>query len=117
MTWPAASTVCCGPAETHQLGPIETTFETIAKSTGAQVAARRAFGLVRLAVAAGFEPAEAFTSRAFEFGGVWSRLSRGSVADCGRPWPTANETTSETKRSRNAAPSLDGAITSCPRDV
>jgi hypothetical protein len=32
MTWPAASTDPCGPAKTHQTGPIETTFETTAKT-------------------------------------------------------------------------------------
>ena len=40
------------------------------------------------------------------FGWVWSRLSRGSAAHCGRPRTYANETTSETKRSRNAACNL-----------
>ena len=29
----------CGPAETHQSSPIETTFETTAKNAGAQPAA------------------------------------------------------------------------------
>src|SRR5215217_6914469 len=66
MTWPAASTASCGPPETHRSGAIETTFETTAKNAGARVAARPAFDLVRLAVAAGFEPAEGCPSRAFE---------------------------------------------------
>ena len=38
----------------------------MAKNAGGQVTARPAFGLVRLAVAAGFEPAEGCPSRAFE---------------------------------------------------
>mgnify|MGYP003694132479 CR=1 FL=1 len=62
--------------------PIETTFESTAKNAGAQLAAGPAFGLVRLAVAAGFEPAEgcphALSSSAAggsdPFGWVWSRL-------------------------------------------
>jgi hypothetical protein len=74
--WPAASTGSCGPAETHQSSPIETTFETTAKIAGAQLGARPTFGLVRLAVAAGFEPAEGCPSRAFEFCGWWLRLVR-----------------------------------------
>src|SRR5829696_5351454 len=44
----------------------ETNEETKTSNAGAQVAAGPAFDLVILAVAAGFEPAEAFTSRAFE---------------------------------------------------
>src|SRR5207342_1860402 len=48
------------------IGPIETTFETTAKNAGAHLAVRPAFGLVGLAVAAGFEPAEGCPSRAFE---------------------------------------------------
>ena len=59
---PTASTASYGPAETHQSRPIETT----AKNAGAKLAAVPAFGLVRLAVAAGFEPAEGCPSRAFE---------------------------------------------------
>ena len=35
-------------------------------NTGVHLVAGPAFGLVRLAVAEGFEPSEAFTSRAFE---------------------------------------------------
>ena len=75
LPWPAASTASCGPTQTHQSGPIETTFETTlfettfettAKNAGARVAAGPAFGLVRQAVAAGFEPAEGCPSRAFE---------------------------------------------------
>ena len=58
------------------IGPIETTFETTAKNACAEVAARPAFGLVRLAVAAGFEPAEGCPSRAFEFCGWWFRPVR-----------------------------------------
>jgi hypothetical protein len=63
--WPPGGT-SCGPAETHQSGPIETTFETTARNADADLAAVPAFGLVRLAVAAGFEPAEGCPSRAFE---------------------------------------------------
>jgi hypothetical protein len=70
------STASCGPPETHQSSPIETTFETTAKNAGAQLGARPAFGLVRLAVAAGFEPAEGCPSRAFEFCGWWFRPVR-----------------------------------------
>src|SRR5215211_435231 len=66
MTLPAGSTGFCGPAKTHQRRSIETTFETTAKKAGAHVPAALAFGLVRLAVAAGFEPAEGCPSRAFE---------------------------------------------------
>jgi hypothetical protein len=46
--------------------PIETTCETTAKNAGAKLVAGPTFGLVRLAVAAGFEPAEGCPSRAFE---------------------------------------------------
>ena len=60
----------------HQSGPIETIFETTAKNAGAHLAVRPAFGLVRLAVAAGFEPAEGCPSRAFEFCGWWFRPVR-----------------------------------------
>jgi hypothetical protein len=41
-----------------------------------EVAAELAFGLVRLAVAAGFEPTEGWPSRAFEFCGWWFRPVR-----------------------------------------
>src|SRR5829696_8260080 len=44
----------------------ETNEETKTSNAGAQVAAGPAFDLVILAVAAGFETAEAFTSRPFE---------------------------------------------------
>ena len=46
--------------------PDETKDETKTSNAGVHLVAGPAFCLVRLAVAAGFEPAEAFTSRAFE---------------------------------------------------
>jgi hypothetical protein len=51
------------------------------KNASAQLAAGAAFDWVKLAVAAGFEPAEGRSSRAFEFCGYWFRHARlGPVA-------------------------------------
>jgi hypothetical protein len=74
VTWPAASTASCGPGPTNrdQLRP----HLRPQPKAGAQVVTRAAFGLVRLAVAAGFEPAEGCPSRAFEFCGWWFRPVR-----------------------------------------
>jgi hypothetical protein len=99
----SALTASFGPAEMHQSGPIETT----AKTPAGQVTARPAFGLARLAVAAGFEPAEGCPSRAFEFYGWWFRPVRLGLVPpeprlgchCGRPRTYTHETKSETKRS------------------
>jgi hypothetical protein len=49
---------------------------TAALTPSALVAAELAFGLARLAVAAGFEPAEGCPSRAFEFCGWWFKPVR-----------------------------------------
>jgi hypothetical protein len=53
-----------------------TTFERPQPNAIAQLAVWLAFGLVKLAVAAGFEPAEGCPSRAFEFCGWWFRPVR-----------------------------------------
>jgi hypothetical protein len=56
--------------------PDETKDETKTSNAGAHLVAGPAFDLVRLAVAAGFEPAEGCPSRAFEFCGWWFRPVR-----------------------------------------